>query len=505
MNTAILSSIVNSDSLPSMPAVAFRVLELCRKEDVNVQEVAHVVEKDPALTAKLLKAANSSLFGMSKKVGSIQQAVVLLGLRTVKIMVLGFSLVESLNGKSDSGFDYASYWRRSLSTAVAARQFAELLGSVRKDEAFVGGLLCDIGMVAAARHPDAVYAPVIAAHASEGGRIQDIEQAKLGITHAQISAMMMANWNIPEILSHAVAAHHGEGFDELDPRPKTIAASLWAASEVAELFCGDAAPEEFTAVWDRTIARLGLSTEALTGVLEALNGQVREAADMFSVKLGEEISFEEIRQGAMMQMAVLSMTAERERVAAESAAKQARTQIESLSEVNASLQKQATTDRLTGIANRRAFDTCLSDSIGFAADRKSDLGLVLMDLDHFKKLNDTHGHQAGDEALRSVGRCLNKIGDDSCFVARYGGEEFALVVLDATARELRNLADDVRKSISRIRFEHAGMELGITASLGAAHVSFAEEVVDAPEMIRRADECLYEAKHGGRNRVEITF
>lgn len=505
MNTVVLSSIVNAESLPSMPAVAFKVLELCRQDDVNIQDVAAVIEKDPALTGKMMKVANSSMFGMSKKVGTIQQAMVVLGLRTVKIMALGFSLVESMNGKSALGFDYPSYWRRSLSTAVAARQLSGVMGDVRRDEAFVGGLLCDIGMVAAERHPDRIYTSVIEQHRSLGGRIQDIEEEALGITHAQISAMMLANWSMPEMLSHAVSAHHGEAFDDLEPRVKSLAATLWAASEIAELFCGDAGPSDFTGVWERTIARLGISSDGLEGVLEVLNEQVREAADMFSVQLGDEITYDVIRQGAMAQLATLSMNAECERAVAENRAQEAQSRLKTLGRLTETLKHQATTDKLTGIANRRAFDMQLNEAISVAEETKSDLGLVLIDLDHFKKLNDEYGHLAGDETLRLIGRCLNKACDEACFAARYGGEEFALVVAEATARELRSLAEDVRKSISRIRFEHEGQAVGVTASLGAAHVSFVEESVHAVELIRRADECLYDAKREGRDRVEITF
>ena len=199
------------------------------------------------------------------------------------------------------------------------------------------------------------------------------------------------------------------------------------------------------------------------------------------------------------------MSAEQERASAESRAEEARSQVQTLSRYAESLEEKATIDKLTGIANRQAFDDRLEAVIHQAVTRRSDLGLIILDLDHFKRVNDTYGHQTGDEALRLVGKCLNKISDEARFAARYGGEEFAVIVVDATARELRELAEDIRKSVSRIRFRHGSKELSVTASLGVAHVSFAEEAVDPPEIIRRADECLYDAKHDGRNRVEITF
>lgn len=491
MNTALLSSIVNSDALPSIPAVALKVIELCREDDIDIQDVADAISADPALTLRMLKSANSSIFGMSKTVSSLPQAMVVLGIRTVKVMALGFALADTVKGGKKGRFDYPRYWRRSLTTAVAARQFAQEFGGVRKDEAFVGGLLSDIGMIAAERHNQEQYDEVIERHLAGEGRIHEIEEQVLGITHADVSAMMLANWSMPEAMSHAIRAHHGNGLEELDARAKALGTILNAASEIAGLFSGDVDPACSEDIFNSVAKTCGVTREFLDSVMEVLNQNVNEAAEMFSVDLGDEISFDQLRHSAMMQLTHLSMSAEQERVSAQS-------QIESW-------RQRAQTDKLTGVANRQAFDDHLANTVQDAIDLRGELGLIMMDIDHFKKLNDTHGHQAGDEALRRVGACVDGFVEESRFVARYGGEEFAIIVAESSARKLRELAEQVRESVSKIRFQHNGTPLQFTASLGAAHVNFTEETVNAEELIRRADECLYDAKQDGRNRVEITF
>lgn len=498
MNTALISTIVNSDSLPSMPVVAFKVLELCRRDDMDINDVVDIIEKDPALTAKMMRVSNSSMFGMSKQVSSLQQAVVVLGLRTVKIMALGFSLVDAMKDVGGSGFDLARYWRRSLSAAAAARQFAGNGSQVRRDEAFVGGLLCDIGMVAAVRHPKRLYAPVLERYKMAGGCLHSIEQEILGVTHAQISAMMLSKWNMPDVLVQAVAAHHGEGFAGLEQRTRGLAGVLWAASEVAELFCGDTQASDLDVVRVRVKSRVQVGDDDLEEILEDLNGQVRESADLFKLEVGDEVSYDQIREAAVSRIAELTFTAEKERAILASREQEARTQLESV-------RLDASTDALTQISNRRAFDERMANFVKQAEASKSDLGLILIDLDHFKKLNDDHGHQAGDEALRLVGKCLKKICDANRIAARYGGEEFAVLAAGATARELRQLAEDIRKSIARINLKYDNTDLSFTASLGACHVSFEEEQPKPEEIVLRADECLYEAKREGRNRVEIVF
>ncbi len=491
MNTALLSAIVNSEELPSIPAVALKVIELCREDDIDIQDVADAISTDPALTIRMLKSANSSMFGMSKTVSSLSQAMVVLGIRTVKVMALGFALADTVKSGKKGTFDFPTYWRRSLTTAVAARQLAEEYGGIRKDEAFVAGLLSDIGMIAIQQHCESEYGEVVRRSTDGEGRIHEIEQDIFEITHADVSAMMMANWSMPEAMCHAIRAHHGNGLNELEPRSKSVGIVLCAASDIASLFSGDIDPSQSEAVFEDAIARTGVSREFLDSVVEVLNANVSEAAEMFSVDLGKEVSYDQLRQSAMQEIMNISMSAEQERKSTES-------QMESL-------RHKAETDRLTGIANRQAFDDHIATVVNETNQSKGEVGLIMMDIDHFKKLNDTHGHQAGDEALRRVGACVDNFAKESQFVARYGGEEFAIVAAESSARKLRELAEEVRESISKIRFQHNGTPLQFTASLGAAHVDFTEESVDVVELIRRADECLYEAKQDGRNRVEITF
>src|SRR4029078_10488211 len=136
----MLEKVRQADNLPSLPAVAMQVLKMTQADDCSVAEIARVIQQDPALTGRLLKIVNSSLFGLSRKISSLPQATVVLGLRTVKVMVLSFSLVDTMQKRRPGGFDYAGYWRRSLTTAVASRLLAERVRRPLTDEAFVCGL-----------------------------------------------------------------------------------------------------------------------------------------------------------------------------------------------------------------------------------------------------------------------------------------------------------------------------------------------------------------------------
>jgi len=158
---------------------------------------------------------------------------------------------------------------------------------------------------------------------------------------------------------------------------------------------------------------------------------------------------------------------------------------------------EARTDGLTQLANRRAFDAKIEEM--FAGYRKGGKTFVLaiIDIDHFKSINDTHGHQAGDEVLKFVAAAFRQAFDNAYLVGRYGGEEFVLL-LPSPLRLAADRIDAVRKKLARERIETAGKSLQVKFSAGLSEPR--QEMV-AAHMIRRADEALYSAKNMGRDRV----
>ncbi len=493
----ILDRILESPDLPSMPLVALRVVELTQQENVSVGEIAGVIRSDPALTAKLLHTANSPLFGLPRTVSSLDQATMILGLRTVKVMALSFSLVGTMQAAQAGGFDYPRYWRRSLTTAVASKLLAEAQGDLRKEECFVGGLLADIGMLAARQCVPDQYSRVLGQLDEESRPVQDVEAAELGLTHAQITTELLRRWSLPEMLCDAIAAHHGEGLDALPERTRMIASTINAASLIAELFCGDVDSSTLDEVKAECLTLVPITAGALDGILDDLHANVSEMASLFQVDIGAGVSHDMLRTQAMTQLATISISAEMERMQAASRVDEVQRSLEEA-------QRRATTDGLTQIPNRQAFDEHLATVMAHASGSGGTVGLILLDLDHFKSLNDTYGHQAGDEALRRVGQCLRDTCRSPALPARYGGEEFAVVASDTTPRALQTLAELIRGEIEKIEFLHERQPIRFTASLGAALIDLGSSQTTSAQLIERADTCLYKAKRDGRNRVKLS-
>jgi diguanylate cyclase (GGDEF)-like protein len=158
------------------------------------------------------------------------------------------------------------------------------------------------------------------------------------------------------------------------------------------------------------------------------------------------------------------------------------------------VQKMAETDALTGVANRRAFEVAIEREVARASRYGEELTLIMLDIDHFKNLNDTYGHQAGDEVLRKVGAAIRLSSRDSDTAARYGGEEFAILLPSCPRRESFSAASRLREMISQI-----DTVAPLTVSAGIA--TYPAHAHTAEGLVRAADEALYESKRAGRDRA----
>jgi diguanylate cyclase (GGDEF)-like protein len=162
------------------------------------------------------------------------------------------------------------------------------------------------------------------------------------------------------------------------------------------------------------------------------------------------------------------------------------------------MEHAALTDSLTGMQNRRYFDDALKEYLDEFRRIDKPVGLMILDLDHFKQVNDNHGHDVGDEVLREVASCLKDMTRYHDVVARLGGEEFAVVAPNMNDQQMMKFAERIRKAISNLTVVSGNVRLKVTSSVGVAVWNGRES---AEDFYRRADKMLYEAKRLGRNQV----
>ena len=483
--------------LPSLPAVALEVLRISQDEEASLDDLASCLSRDPALAARLLKLANSPLFGGGKAVTTLQRATLLLGMKTVKLMALSFSLTGSVPASGRAGsFDYGRYWHRSLACALAARALAKLVDDPLADEAFLCGLFAHFGKLVLARCLPETYEPVVAA--CQGWPDVASEERLLGFSSTDVCATLLKQWGLPELIFATVGCSTRPGAaDALDADAKRMVELLTRAFLAEALLCDEAKGAALSELQKR-LQDHGLAPAEVDAFVVGLEAGIQETAELLSVSLPERVPHAELLERARHQIgelgldAVLDLAAQRRRN-------------EELEGAVRSLESRATTDGLTGLANRAAFDAFLDAQVRERTGRDAPraLGLLMIDVDHFKRVNDQHGHPVGDEVLRMVAGVLNRMTRRGDLAARYGGEEFAVVVPQTSTYGLRTIAERLREAVERERVPLEEAELSVTVSIGGACIARFDSPGDAAALVKLADHLLYRAKNAGRNRSEL--
>ena len=486
MNRDVLQRVLQSPRLPSLPAVALEVLALAQTPDVNIQQIAHTIQHDPALSSKILRTVNSSFYGYPQSIGTISHALVVLGLNAMKSLVLGFSLIRDLKASRGQGLDHVGYWRRSLYTATAAKTLGDQAGIVQHEEVFLGGLLQDVGMVAMSQALGEEYARVLRRAGADHASLAAYEREAVGTDHAEVGAALATAWKLPPLLIEPIRWHddpdRAEG--ELVPVVRCVA----LGNRVADIFLSDDGDgNALQGYYTQAAAWFGVGHDQAEPLLRACHRRTTEMGRLFDLPTGDLGDPDEILARATEALTQITLQSQR--------------QTRQLEHQNRRLASEAQTDALTGTLNRRAFDRVVEQQFQAAAPSRP-LSLLFVDVDHLKRFNDAHGHAVGDRVLIVCAETLQTAVGEQGQVFRYGGEEFVIVCPDVDRAAAHQLAEQIRQAVA----EHArvstddGRELRITCSLGVA-THTGDTFDDAGQLVKAADRSVYAAKAAGRNCV----
>jgi HD-like signal output (HDOD) protein/GGDEF domain-containing protein len=271
--------------LYTLPSVAVEVLQLTDQPDVDVERLRHSIENDPALTTRVLRVVNSSLFGLSNEVSDLKQALALLGTKPLKLLVLGFSLPDNLF-VGMAGDILRRYWRRTLTKAVAAREISETLWKLPGDEAFLAGLLQDVGILVLLQEYGEPYVRLLDAAFAKARDVGSLAAQAIGFDHAQLSARLLERWGLPKNLVVAIGAGRPPAkIAELPPPARCLPQVLHLAELLAGLLTEnrtDLLPD----LLDAAERYHALRRSELSGLVGTLQAKVEQLADVLNLDLG---------------------------------------------------------------------------------------------------------------------------------------------------------------------------------------------------------------------------
>jgi len=272
------------DNLPALPAIVGKLLKVIGSQDTSADDAARLIERDPALTSKMIRLANSAFYGIPRSISSVSSAVVILGFNTIRSLVLSASILKAFPSNKNAAFDRERFWQHSIVCAMAAKQIVRHIMRWKimdPESAFCAGILHDIGKLVFNEVIPKQYVNVCACARNQNEPLLEMESAMLGINHAEVCKILAEKWALPIDLEYALGYHHSP--DKAVKVVELIAAVHIANGLTHELGCG---------MWDKEVSMpecpeartmLPITDDDYAQIRIDLAENIEKASDFFAI------------------------------------------------------------------------------------------------------------------------------------------------------------------------------------------------------------------------------
>ncbi|GIV01072.1 MAG: HD family phosphohydrolase [Actinomycetota bacterium] len=273
-----------ANRLPTLPSVAMLVMELANDPTSAAEDLARIIEGDPTLAGRVLRIANSAYYGLSRKLDTVKQAVVVLGFNTVRSLAVSAAVMDKFR-PAGVDFDWPALWQHSFAVGLASRVLARRIGRTREEEErfFTAGLLHDIGKVVLAQYFPDEFARIVRRLAEGAPSFYDAERETQGLTHAEVGGFLGTQWNLPDSIVRGIRFHHApaeaKGDDDHIAKATHLANILVKTRGI-----GSGGDDCITGLDESAVAAMGIDDETLAEIVEGdLERELSESAELLEI------------------------------------------------------------------------------------------------------------------------------------------------------------------------------------------------------------------------------
>jgi len=287
LSAECIAKLESCTSLPSPPKVALQIIQMVKDPNIEIDDVVRVLALDPALSVKILRLANSPLYGQGKKIANLQKAIMVIGLNGILSLALSFSLVKSLRQENETGLDHTMFWRRALIAGSAGLALAQMCDRSDQEELFMASFIQDIGMLVIEQVEPSLYAHPNFEQMSHQKVILH-EREHFGTDHAIVGSWMLRQWNFPEELLGAV--RYSDDLEQILPETENrqFLQCVAFSGTFADLSISQVDDDALFEVSETIENTLQLPSLAFVEVFKKIKSLVQESAPLFEIDCGDE-------------------------------------------------------------------------------------------------------------------------------------------------------------------------------------------------------------------------
>lgn len=507
--------------LLSLPAVAMKVLELTESPKIDTVALKQCLETDPALTSKVLRVVNSSLYGLCREVSDLNQALALLGTKPLKLLVLGFSLPAGLF-EGIVGDVLLRFWRHTLVKAVAAREIAEKFWRRAGDEPFIAALLQDLGALLLIQELGEPYIRFLEEAAGHGAEIADLERQALGFEHTQLTAQLLRHWKLPASLVQVVCVSEPPSADETPS--VTAVRQIVRLAELVAILVADGQPDALAVLLKESHAARGIGRQTIEDLVAGLEEKVQQLAETLNVEVVGGMDCRELLEEAHRRLVDVA-----EEVAGDLATTAVGTGAKNgpMADVLAALARAAAGAGASPVhgdiaspptaaspacsspivSNVSPQTAAMSTTIapvrlaGYVAtaaaacrQARCPMSLMLVEMNEPESLALALGRHGFLETRSRIGQACRELEHLQRACLPYGEVGFVVILSDCERRTAVHLGQSLIEAVRR-QSSAGGPPVGV--SVGVASVSLPPVNFDPELMLESADRCLYGARSSG--------